>query len=212
MQKSFFSLEGRLGHTNSPPPGEQVTVFWKESVPMGETSQGRCSLSLFKGFCCALRSSRLLHATRGSRKFPHSSLLWDLFCKYLFPLKLVNTKQKIALKHIYFRHILCNNLTYSILIEITPYKTYDTSSNTAGPFVLEATLNNRTVETHGNTWKVFGSSLSKCFILFHKTSQQQSWKQNLDLLVSMFNPPTGPMPPVWYSAMMTMTWASCLWY
>lgn len=29
--------------------------------------------------------------------------------------------------------------------------------------------------------------LSKCFILFHKTSQQQSWKQNLGLLVSIFN-------------------------
>lgn len=89
----ILPLQGsRLGHSNSPPPVEQVTVFWKESVPMGEMSQGRCSLSLFKGFCCALRSPRLPHATRGSRKFPQwlSTLRSLFFCKYLFSLKLVN--------------------------------------------------------------------------------------------------------------------------
>lgn len=67
-----------------------------------------------------------------------------------------------------FRYMLCNNLTYSIFINMTPYKTYNTFSNTVRLFVLKAPFNNHTI---------YGKYVESClnvFSRFIKKNQQQS--------------------------------------
>lgn len=49
-------------------------TFFGKSSPLAEMSQGRCSLLLSEGLCCALRSPRLLQTTRSSSKFLRNSL------------------------------------------------------------------------------------------------------------------------------------------
>lgn len=67
-----------------------------------------------------------------------------------------------------FRYMLSNNLMYSIFINRTPYKTYNTSPNTVRLFVLKAPFNNHTI---------YGKFLESClnvFSHFIKKNQQQS--------------------------------------
>lgn len=163
-------------------------------------SQGRCSLSLSEGLCSALRSPRLLHAARGSSKFPCSSLtvgspsshvpstnIWSPSASFI-----QKSIRLTCLSTFIFRYILWNNLIYSIFINVTLYKIYNTFPNVVRLFVIKAALNNQIVH---------GKYLDSClYILSHKTNQQQSWEQNLGLLVSNLSLLLGLMPPVQHFA------------